>query len=116
MARANLVTQEASAVGADLTWTAPDAVDGAVCDVGRGLVLLVRNLSAGNVTVTLQTPASVEGLAVAENAFVSNANDISAFKLDNSVYGRPVGGADAGRAYVDFSAVASVTCAVVKAL
>lgn len=115
MPRTSKTPQDATVPGVDITFSAPDPL-GDVVDVGRGLVLIVRNASAGTITVTLQTPGDVEGLAIAENAFTCQAGDISMFKMDASTYGRAVGVADEGRAYVDYSAVASVTSALIRTI
>jgi hypothetical protein len=111
MARTAITTQPVDALGdADVTFEAAN-VDGNSADVET--LLIVHNGSGGSVTVTVQTPADVEGLAVAENALAVGAGDYAMVRLATGVYGRPVGSADAGKVYVDYSAVTSVEVAVV---
>lgn len=80
---------------------------------GSGTVYLeVKNASAGAIDVTVQTPATVAGLAVAE-LVVSIPATTGQKKIGPFMpraFNRPAGGSDAGLVYVDFSAVASVTC------
>ncbi len=113
MPRSTPATQAATVVGLNpVAFTAPDAL-GDVVDPGS--ILLVQNDSAGVVTVTVQTPGNVEGLALAENAVAVAAGAMCAITLDSRTYKRPNGAADAGKVYVDYSAVASVTRAVIAA-
>lgn len=93
--------------------TAP-IIDGDIVEVGRDRLLLVDNASAGAITVTVQTPGTVQGLAIAESAVNVPAGALVAIALDAGVYGRTSDLADGGRAYVDYSAVASVTRAVLE--
>lgn len=113
MPRTEPATQAATALGLNpVSFTAPDAL-GDICEIGG--ILLVQNDSGGAITVTLQTPGDVEGLAVAENAVSVAAGAMAAVRLDSRAYARPAGSADAGKAYVDYSAVGSVTRAVIAA-
>jgi hypothetical protein len=113
MPRTSPTTQAVNAVGATLTMGTPDAL-GDIVEVGDAIMLIVRNGSGSSINVTLQTPATYEGLAVAENVQAVAAGAIAAFRLPARLYGRPGSGADPGKAYVDYSAVATVTRAVVS--
>lgn len=111
MARTSVATQQITAAGLAPALSAPTLL-GDTIDSGA-VALMVTNASGGSITVTVQTPATQAGLAVAED-IVSVA--AAATKLigpfPKGTYGQP-SGADAGRVYVDYSAVASVTRAVI---
>lgn len=111
MARVDVTTQKIVGTGLAPNMTAPTA-DGDVIDSGA-VAVMVTNGSAGSINVTVQTPATQAGLAVAEQ-IVAVAG--SATKLigpfPKGTYGQPSGD-DEGRVYVDYSAQASVTRAVV---
>lgn len=111
MARVDVTTQQIVATGLVPNKTAPTA-DGDVIDAGSCAVL-VTNGSGAPINVTAQTPQTVAGLAVAE-LIVPVAAGATALigPFPRSTYGRP-SGADKGRVYVDYSAQASVTRAVV---
>lgn len=111
MARTPIVTQPVTALGdADITFEAV-TVDGNSADTET--MLIVHNGSGSTVTVTLQTPGDVEGLAVEENALSVLAGDYAMVRLASSVYARPKGAADAGKVYVDYAPQTSVEVAVV---
>ena len=113
MPRSTPAIQAATVAGLNpVAFTAPDALGDTV---DPGTILLVQNDSAGVVTVTVQTPGDVNGLAIAENAVAVAAGAMCAIQLDAHTYQRPNGSADAGKVYVDYSAVASVTRAVIAA-
>jgi len=112
MPRTSPTTQAVNALGATLTMGTPDAL-GDIVEVGDNIAIIVRNGSGASINVTLQTPATYEGLAVAENVVAVAAGATAAVKLPKRVYGRDAAGADPGKAYVDYSAVTSVTRAVV---
>lgn len=112
MPRTEPATQKAAPAGAVVALSTPDAL-GDIVEVGSGVVLLVRNGSAGSVTVTAQTPATVEGVAVAEVALVLAAGATGAIALTPRLFRRTPGSADAGKAYIDYSAVAGVERVVI---
>ncbi len=114
MARTAPTTEAATVVGLNpVTFSAPDATGDSL---DPGCILLVQNDSGGAITVTVQTPGDVEGLAVAENIVSVGAGAMAAINLDARTYERPVSaGTDVGKVYVDYSAVASVTRAVIAA-
>lgn len=75
-------------------------------------MLYVKNGAAGAVTVTVQTPGTVDGLAIPDRTIsVPAGGERLIGRLRPDVYNRPPGGTDEGAIYVDFSAVASVTVA-----
>jgi hypothetical protein len=111
MARVSVTTQTAVGYKLAPALTAP-TVDGDVIDVGK-VRLWVMNGSGGSINVTVQTPATVRGLDVSELVVAVAAGQTALLgPFPKDVFGR-TSGADQGRAYVDYSAVASVTRAVV---
>lgn len=80
---------------------------------GSGRVYLeVKNAGASVCNVTIQTPATVAGLAVEEQTVVvpitTGHKKIGPFPT--RAFNRPSDGADPGLVYVDFDQVVSVTC------
>lgn len=114
MARTSQTTQVMDlSAGLVPAMTGP-GVDGDIVDVSAKAFLHVNNASASPITVTVQTPVQVEALDVAEAAFTVAAGVTRMIPLARSSYRRAVGSTDAGRAYVDYSSVTSVTRAVVS--
>jgi hypothetical protein len=111
MARVSVTTQKIVGSGLAPALTGPTA-DGDVIDSGA-VALMVTNGSGGSINVTVQTPATQSGLAVAEQIVAVGAG---ATKLIGPVpagtYARP-SGLDEGRVYVDYSSQTSITRAVV---
>ena len=114
MARTDVVTQEMTFPGLLPTYTAP-VVDGDIVDVGRTF-LSVINGGAASINVEVVTPGVVDGdLAIANRVVaVPVGTTPTLIPLTSTQYRQPVGSVDAGRAYVDYSDVTSVTRAVVS--
>lgn len=97
------------------------SVDGDVVEVGRTF-LSVINGTAATITVTVQTPGTVDSdLAIADRVVsVPVSTTPKLIPLNSANYRQPVtagtpAGTDAGKAYVDYSASgATVTRAVVS--
>jgi len=105
--------QKIVATGLAPNLTAP-TVDGDVIPTGQ-YFLMVTNASGASINVTAQTPQKVEGLDVAENIVaVPAAGTRMIGPFPAGTYGRPSGGADPGKVYVDYSAIASVTRALIS--
>ncbi|EHR62632.1 hypothetical protein [Saccharomonospora cyanea] len=101
MARVDLTTQQVAREGLVPALTAP-TVDGDVIDAGR-VALMVTNNGAAAHTVTVQSPVTVDGLAVEELAVSVAAGDTTLIgPFPARTFGQPVGSADAGRVYVDY--------------
>jgi hypothetical protein len=112
MARADLTAQQVTTAGLNPSFVAAVA-DGDVFDAGR-VALWVENGSASTVTITIPTPTTVSGLAVAEAGGTVPAGGFRLFgPFPRSVFGQPVGDADAGRVHVNYSAVTDVTRALI---
>ncbi len=114
MARTSVTTQRITRAGLEPVLTAPVA-DGDIVDPGN-VAVWVDNGSGASITVTAITPGTVSGLAVADLAVVVPAGESRLVgPLPASVFAQPAD-ADPGanRVLVDYSAVASVTRAVVS--
>jgi len=80
------------------------------CQTGSGVFLAVKNADASSKTVTLATPQTVDGdLAVADRAVTVAAGKIELIPVTDR-YRDP----STGRAAISYSAVTSVTVAVVR--
>lgn len=111
MARVQVATQKIVGPGLAPALTAP-TVDGDSIESGQ-VAVMVTNASGAPINVTAQTPATQDGLAIAEQivAVAAGATKLIG-PFPRSTYGQP-SGADRGRVYIDYSAQASVTRAVV---
>lgn len=109
MARTSITPQRITSAGVELSMTAAN-VDGHSIPMGSGLVLLVRNGDAADKTVTIPTPQSVDGLAVTDRTVTVTAGEDRYIALGT----HPVYAQDGGSAWVDFSAVTSVTVALLQ--
>lgn len=108
MARTALATQQITTAGLKPVYTAAN-VDGHSIDPAA--ILHVKNGSGSSINVTVQTPAQVDGLDVEELVVaIPAAEERLIGGLKPSTFARP-SGPDAGRVYVDFSAVTTVTVA-----
>lgn len=106
---ATLATQPITPTGTVPSFAAASA-GGDKCHCGDSIYLAVDNGSGASVTVTLATPATVEGFAVAENA-VTVAAGATAFigPIDPALYR-----ASDGLCAITYSASASVTVAALE--
>lgn len=115
MARLLRTVEKIVPTGLQPNMSAP-TVDGDMIPADGRSVLIVSNGSAGSLTVTAQTPATMGGLPVSEQvvtvAAAATGRLIGPF--DAATYGRPDGGADPGMVYIDFSVQASITRGYVK--
>ncbi|MGW1127455.1 hypothetical protein [Streptomyces sp. NPDC002526] len=92
---------------ADVTATAVAAAEaGDTAPVGPGTFLLVVNGSGASRTITIATPGTVAGHAVADATLVVAAGDTGIIPLTNLFRGAT------GRAAITYDAVTSVTVAV----
>ncbi len=114
MARASVTTQAVGPAGLSLTMTGPAvSPDGDIVDLGASTFLVVRNGSGAPINVTLDTTRTVDTLAVPDRVLAVAAGAVGIIPLDPQLY-RQGSGADAGRGYVDYSAVTTVTRAVIR--
>lgn len=105
---AALTAQRVATGGTSPTYTAA-AAGGDTAPVGTNLLLHVINGSGSSITVTVVTPGTADGLAIADTAKAVAAG-ASGFVPLRSVYRDPV----SGRAAITYSAVTTVTVAVLQ--
>lgn len=105
MARTALSVQRPSADGVALVYANAN-VDGHSFSASNAFVH-VKNGSGGTVTLTLPTPGTVEGLAVADRTIAIPAGQDKAFVPTDAVKDA------AGSMNIDFSSVTSVTIAAI---
>lgn len=111
MARTALASQTADAEGHTVAFTAANA-EGHSIDGGGDVILLVDNASGAAVDVTVETPATQDGLDIADQVVSCADGEVTAIAgLAPRTYDRPTGATDAGKVYVDFASVTSVTVA-----
>lgn len=78
---------------------------------GKTTFLHVINGDASPITVTVATPGTVSGLAIADRAVTVAASDEQMIPIPADLYANP---ADSGLASVTYSAVTSVTVAALR--
>ncbi len=106
MADLSLNSVPVAAGVADVAAVAVAAAGGGdTAPVGPGRFLYVNNGSGGSITVTVATPGTVSGLAIADTAVAVAAGDIGLIPLANVHRGAN------GRAAITYSDVTSLTVA-----
>jgi hypothetical protein len=113
---ATLTTQTITAGGLSPTY-APADVAGDKLKPGKTTFLHVKNEDVAAMTVTLATPATVDGLEIADRPVTVDAGDDQMIPVpDKDSMGRPLYGdpADSGLASVSYSATTSVTVAALR--
>lgn len=109
MARTTLDVQTLSRDGIDPSYEAANADGEEVANSGR-MFIHVQNGGGGSITVTIQTPGTVDGLAVADREVsIGAGNDKMIGPFPPATYNQDPGETDT--VYVDFSGVSSVTIA-----
>jgi hypothetical protein len=107
MARTALSVQSITRAGLNPSYTAANADGHSISNDGKKTFLHVKNGGGGSVDVTVQTPGSVDGLAVADRVVAVPAGEERAIgPFPTAYYGSTVN--------VDFSGVTSVTVAALK--
>ena len=97
-------------LGLETVLITPTQTTGHTTPTGPDAALAVKNASGGAVTVTLYTPGTVDGLAIADRTVSVTAAQTWLIPLPAEVYGDPV----TGLASFDLSAFASVSVAAVR--
>lgn len=116
MARVSQTSQPIVKTGLVPVMTAPTSGsgNGDIIDTGR-VMLMVINGGGSSITVTVITPIQVDSLDVVDLAVTVAAGATKLIgPFSAATFGQPVGSADAGRAYVEYSDVTSVTRAVLS--
>ncbi len=110
MPRGTLTVQKIVRGGLEATYTAGDAADGHAYDPGGNAFLHVVNGGVGDVTATIQTPGTVDGLAIADRTVVITATE-NRFLGD---YGGHEYRQSDGLVWVDFDVDTSLTLAALR--
>lgn len=114
MARASVTTQVIGPAGGDLTMGTPAvSPNGDIVDLGSRNFLVVRNGSGAPITVTIDTTSTLAGLALPDRTVTVAAGAINIIPLSDDYY-EQLSGSDIRRGYVDYSAITTVTRAVVR--
>jgi hypothetical protein len=106
---ATLTTQTITAGGLSPTYAAA-SVSGDKLRPGKTTFLHVKNGDVASMTVTLATPGTVDGLAIADRAVTVGAGDDQMIPV-TALYGDT---SDSGLASVTYSAITSVTVAAIR--
>jgi len=109
MARTTLSIQDIVRSGLNPSYEAANA-DGESVDNNGRVFLHIKNGSGVSVTVTIQTPGTVDGLAVADRTVVIPAGE----ERMPGVFPPADYNQSDGAVYVDFSAVTTVTVAAIR--
>lgn len=111
MARTSLTPQQVVTSGLEATYTAAN-VDGHMFAPGESRMLHVVNGGGSSINVTVQAEYTRDGLALPDRVVaVPNGEDRFIGPFDRETYAQRSGN-DRGKVYVDFSAVTSVTVAL----
>lgn len=109
MARTALAVQQIGRAGITPAYTPANADGHAVRNVGAGEFIHVKTGATG-CTVTAITPGSVNGLAIADSPVVIGADSERMIgPFPPSLFNQ-----DGGDVHIDFSQVATVTCAAFR--
>jgi hypothetical protein len=109
MARTEITYQQIVRTGLEQTYAAAVA-DGAKFSNDGRMFLHVKNGSGAPINVTIQTPGTVDGLAIAEQVVaVTNAEERMIGPFPPSIYNQ-----SDGMVYADYSAVTDVTVALLR--
>ena len=113
MAYTNLAVETASIGGLNPSYTAATLTDGNMfTNSGKEFVHVV-NGSGGSINVTVLTPALVRGLTLEDKVVAVPAGEERMIgRFDPGLYNQS--GTDAGKVYVQFSSVTSVTVGVFR--
>lgn len=111
MARTTLTVQQVTLAGLAPTYAAATVTDGDAFANDGNVLVHVKNTNAATRTLTIQTPAKVAGVDVAEVTVTipANTGDVMIGPFDPSIFNQ----AD-GKVYLDWSAVTNVTVAAIR--
>lgn len=113
MARTAITIQSPVVAGIVPTYEAANA-DGHMFTNTGTEILHIKNGSGSSINVTLQTGLTIDGLAVADRTVAIAAGAEKMMSGLATQYYNQTSGADAGKVYIDLSAVTTVTLAVFK--
>lgn len=107
MARQSLAVQRLTSAGIIPTWSTPVVVDGFKISNDGDTHIHIKNGGAVLLTVTITTPSTFDGLAVADRTVTIAAGAEKEFVLPIG-YNQPDSSADAGQVYMDFDVATSI--------
>ena len=107
MARADLPVQRLLSSGIQPVWTTP-TVDGLMISNDGRVHVHVINDNAAALTFTVQTPNTVDGLAIGERIVTIPAGEEREFVFPPATYNRPMGSPSERMVFMDFSVFTSV--------
>lgn len=114
MARTALAPQTIAATGLEMTYAAANVDGHSIVNPDDRTFLHVKNGGGVDRTVTIQTPGTQDGLAVADRAITVTAGEERMIGPFRPRLYNQTSGADAGKVFVDFDAVTSVTVAALR--
>lgn len=114
MARSEVTAQSISRSGITPSFAAADANGHKFRNDGK-VFLEVKNASASPITVTIQTPGTIDGLAITDRTVTvaATTGDVMIGPFPPGAYNQK-SGSDRDMVYVDYSAVTSVTVALFR--
>ncbi|GLW91787.1 hypothetical protein [Actinokineospora globicatena] len=111
MARTAITPQTPTSTGATLTYGAVSAAaapDGNYFDFDGSALVLINNASGSSITLTIDVPISIDGVAVADRAVTCPTGQVTLWK-PNEVHRQPN-----GQVHLNWSSATSVTVAVLN--
>jgi len=114
MAHANLAVQSITKAGLAPSYVAATVGGSMFTNTGKEFIHVI-NADAGAINVTIPTPATVAGLAIEDKVVaVAGNTDKMIGPFESGYFNQPAGATDAGKVYATYSAVVSVTVAVIR--
>lgn len=114
MARTTLAAQDVLSTGLAPVYSAANVDGHSIANSGKE-ILVVKNGGGTSINVTVQTAALVSGLAVADQVVsVPAGGERMIGRLSTSAFNRAASDTDPNTVYVDFSAITSVTVALIR--
>ena len=117
MARTELTLQTTTRSGVEATFAAVDDTNGESFDnVGENVLLHVKNGSGGAVVVTITTPGSVDGVALADRTISVPAGEERIIgPFPNNLYGQADVDNDIDKAvFIDYDTGTTITVAAIE--
>ncbi len=115
MAYTDLTVQTITKDGLNPTYASATATEGDMFRNSGKEFIHVVNASGGSINVTVATPATISGLAIEDKVVaVPAGEDRMIGTFEPALYNQPAGSTDAGKTYISYSAVSSVTVAAIR--
>lgn len=115
MAYTDLTTQVISKAGIVPSYAAADSGDGDMFrNTGKEFIHVI-NAGGSPCLVTMVTPAQIQGLDIEDKVVtVAASTDQMLGTFEPSLYNQAAGQTDAGKTYIEYDQVTSVTVAVIR--